>query len=313
MPTTPLRFAIALPQIFGGARLDVAALHAFLARVDGLGYESVWCQEQILGAAGSLEPVTLLAHAAALTRRVRLGVAVLITPLRNPVQLAKALSTVDQLSAGRLTVGVGLGGRTNVYPAFGVPAERRVRRFTEGLEVVKRLWTEERVTFRGEFWQLDNVAMAPRPVQKPHPPLWFGARHPDALRRAVALGDGFIGAGSSSTADFRQHVAHVRASLAEARRDPATFALAKRVYLAIDPERTRALHQLREWFGWYYGNAAMADQVALVGSAEDCVAGLREVEAAGAGLVLLNFVTDELANAERAARDVLPAFGSAAR
>src|SRR5262249_53338142 len=145
MPTAPLRFAIALPQIFGGARVDLAAVQTFLSRVEALGYESVWCQEQILGGAGSLEPVTLLAYAAARTERVRLGVAVLLTPLRSPVQLAKALTTVDQLSAGRLVVGVGLGGRTNIYPAFGISSERRVRRFVEGLEVMKRLWTEERV------------------------------------------------------------------------------------------------------------------------------------------------------------------------
>jgi probable F420-dependent oxidoreductase len=313
MDTRPLRFAISLPQIFAGPRLDVAGLHAFLARVEGLGYESVWCQEQILGAAGSLEPVTLLAHAGALTQRLRLGVAVLITPLRNPVQLAKALSTVDQLSGGRLDVGVGLGGRTNVYPAFGVPPERRVRRFTEGLEVMKRLWHDERVTFRGEFWQLDGVAMAPRPVQRPHPPIWFGARHPDALRRAVQHGDAFIGAGSSSTEEFRQQVRELRGFLAEAGRDPATFPLAKRVYLAIDGDRERARARLREWFGWYYGNAALADRVALVGSAAECVAGIEEVRAAGAELVLLNFVADDLANAELAGQEILPAFGVPAR
>jgi probable F420-dependent oxidoreductase len=301
-----VRFGIAIPQIFSQPRVDLAALQAFLDRVEGLGYDSVWTQEQILGAAGSLEPVTLLAYAAALTRRVRLGVAVLLTPLRSPVQLAKSLASVDQLSGGRLIVGVGLGARPHIYPAFGITPERRVRRFTEGLEVMKRLWREERVTFKGEFWQLENAAMAPKPIQQPHPPIWFGARHPDALRRAVAHGDGFIGAGSSSTIDFKQQVAHVRACLAEAGRDPATFALAKRVYLWVDPDRGRALGRLREWFGWFYGNAGLADQVAVVGSVEECVAGLREVRAAGAELILLNFVADELANAERASREIIP-------
>jgi probable F420-dependent oxidoreductase len=301
-----MRFGIALPQLFSQPRVDLAALRTFVGRVEALGYDSVWSQEQILGAAGSLEPLTLLAYAAALTQRVRLGVAVLVTPFRNPVQLAKSVATVDQLSGGRLVVGVGLGGRLQLYPAFGIPPERRVRRFTEGLEVMKRLWREDRVTFKGEFWQLDNAAMAPKPVQRPHPPIWFGARHPDAIRRAVALGDGFMGAGSSSTIDFTQHVVHLRACLAEAGRDPASFAVAKRVYLAVDPDRSRALERLRAWFGWYYGNAGMADQVAIVGSVEECVAGLREVRAAGAELILLNFVADELGNAERAMREIIP-------
>ena len=310
MTTRPVKFGIAIPQIFSRPQVDLAALQTFLVRAEALGYESVWAQEQILGAAGSLEPVTLLAYAAALTRRARLGIAVLLTPLRSPVQLAKSLSSLDQLSGGRLIVGVGLGGRTNIYPAFGLTPERRVRRFTEGLEVMKRLWTEERVTFKGPFWTLENVAMAPKPVQQPHPPLWFGARHPDALRRAVALGDGFIGAGSSSTADFVQQVGLVRRFLEEAKRDPGTFALAKRVYLAVDPDTARAMARLREWFGWYYGNAGMADQVAIVGGPEECADGLRRVRAAGAELILLNFVADEARHAEVAAREIVPQVAS---
>jgi probable F420-dependent oxidoreductase len=302
----PVTFAIALPQIFRQPNLDVSGLQTFLSRVETLGYHSVWVQEQVLGTAPSLEPVTLLGYAAALTRRVRLGVAVLLTPLRPPVQLAKSLATLDQLSGGRLIAGVGLGGRANLYPAVGLSAERRVRRFVEGLELMKRLWTEDRVSVDGGFWKLENASIAPRPVQKPHPPIWFGARHPDALRRAVALGDGFIGAGSSSTADFRDQVGHLRRFLAEARRDPASFPIGKRVYLAVDADRARAMARLREWFGWYYGNAGLADQVTVVGSSAECAAGLREIRDAGAGFILLNFVADELANAELAAREIVP-------
>ena len=198
-----VRFAIAIPQIFSQPRVDTATLQSFLTRAEALGYHSAWVQEQILGRTASLEPVSLLTYAAALTRTLRLGSAVLLTPLRSPVQLAKSLSTLDQLSDGRLIVGVGLGGNTRIYPAFGLSPEKRARRFTEGLQLMKRLWTEERVTFDGEFWKLENVAMEPKPIQKPHPPIWFGARHPAALRRAVELGDGWIGAGSSSIAEFK--------------------------------------------------------------------------------------------------------------
>jgi probable F420-dependent oxidoreductase len=306
MAESRLRFGIAMPQIFAGPRLDLTHLQAFLGRIEALGYESVWVQEQVLGSAASLEPVTFLAYGAALTRQARLGVAVLLTPLRAPVQLAKSLATLDQLSGGRLVVGVGLGGRLELYPAVGLTPEHRVGRFTEGLEVMKRLWTEDRVTFRGRFWTLDSAAISPRPVQTPHPPLWFGGHHPEALRRAVRHGDGFIGAGSSSTDAFRAHVEHLRRFLAEAGRDPATFPIAKRVYLMVDADRARGMARLREWFGWYYGNAGLADTVALTGSAEECAAGLREVRAAGAEMILLNFVRDELASAEMAADQIVP-------
>src|SRR5262245_28870397 len=299
-------FGIAMPQIFAGPRLDLTHLQAFLGRVEALGYESAWVQEQVLGSAASLEPVTFLAYGAALTRRARLGVAVLLTPLRAPVQLAKSLATLDQLSGGRLIVGVGLGGRPELYPPMGLTPEHRVGRFTEGLEVMRRLWTEDRVTFRGRFWTLDGAAISPRPVQTPHPPLWFGGQHPEALRRAVRHGDGFIGAGSASTDAFRAQVEHLRRFLAEAGRDPSTFPISKRVYLMIDADRARGMARLAEWFGWYYGNAGLAAKVAVTGSVEDCAAGLREVRAAGAEMILLNFVGDELANAELAADQIVP-------
>lgn len=302
------RFAIAIPQVLSGPLAEPAALETFLAKAEALGYESAWVLEQILGQAPCLEPVTLLTYAAAVTRTIRVGSAVILTPLRNPVQLAKSLATLDQLSGGRLIVGVGLGGNTRVYPAFGLSADKRVRRFAEGLRLMKRLWSEERVTFDGEFWKLENAAMEPKPVQKPHPPVWFGARQPPALKRAVELGDGWIGAGSSSTAEFKEQAAHVRACLAEVGRDASTFTIAKRVYLAVDRERGRALGRLREWFGTFYGNPTLADRVALVGDSEEVIAGLREVRGAGAELLVLNPVFEELRHLELLASEVAPAL-----
>jgi probable F420-dependent oxidoreductase len=300
-----IKFAIAIPQIFSQPPLPIASLQIFLRKAEALGYHSAWVQEQILGRTASLEPVSLLTYAAGLTRTLRLGSAVLLTPLRNPVQLAKSLSTLDHLSGGRLIVGVGLGGDTRIYPAFGLSPDKRVRRFVEGLRLVKRLWTEERVTFDGEFWKLENAAMEPKPVQKPHPPVWFGARRSRALRRAVALGDGWIGAGSSSTAEFREQVRELRAYLAEAKRDPSAFPIAKRVYLAVDRDKARALGRLREWFGSYYGNAALAERVAVVGDREEVIEALSEVRAAGAELLLLNPVFDELDHLELLAGEIV--------
>jgi len=304
-----VKFGMAIPQIFAVPQADTAALRAFLTRAEALGFHSVWVQEQILGRGmASLEPVALLSYAAAMTRSLRLGSAVFLTLLRNPVQLAKSLATVDQLSNGRLIVGVGLGANTRIYPAFGLLPEGRVRRFTEGLALIKRLWTEERVTFDGEFWKLEGASMAPKPVQQPHPPIWFGAGAPAALKRAVELGDGWIGAGSSSAGGFRERVQQVRALLAEAGRDPKTFPIAKRVYLAVDSDKARGLGRLRRWFDSYYGSAGLADRVALVGDAREIVAGLRETRAAGADLLLLNPVFDEMEQLELLAREIVPAI-----
>ena len=161
---------IAMPQFFQEGPTDMEMVRQFVVRAEELGFESLWTQEDITGDDPSLEPLTQLSYVAALTQRVRLGVSVMVAPLRNPVQLAKALGSLDQMSHGRLTVGVGIGGRQNMYPAFGLTTDRRARRFVELLDVMKALWTEPQATYEGQFWQLDSVPMEPKPVQKPHPP-----------------------------------------------------------------------------------------------------------------------------------------------
>ncbi len=301
-----VRLAVGIPQAWTTGGIDRAGMRRFLERAEALGFESAWVVEQVLGSIPSLEPVECLTWAAALTERIRLGTAVLLTPLRSPVHLAKSLATLDQLSGGRLDVGIGLGGNPKVYPAYGITAARRVARFNEGLRLMRALWTEPRVTFAGEFWQLENAAMEPKPVQRPHPPLWLGGHHPDALRRAVGWAAGFMGAGSASTATFAQEVELLRGLLAEAGRDPVTIDVGKRVYVAVDRDRERAGRRLAEYFGAFYGRPQLAAEVSVWGSADQCAAGLREVVDAGARLVMLNPVFDELEQLETLVADVVP-------
>jgi probable F420-dependent oxidoreductase len=281
-------------------------MRRFLEGAEALGFESAWVVEQVLGATPSLEPVELLSWAAALTSRIRLGTAVLLTPLRSPVHLAKSLATLDQLSGGRLDVGIGLGGNPKIYPAFGISAERRVARFNEGLRLMQALWTEPRVTFAGEFWQLENAALEPKPLQRPHPPLWVGAHHPEAFRRSIAWAKGFMGAGSATTATFAKEVALLRKLLAETGRDPASIEIGKRVYVGVDRDRDRAGRRLAEYFAGFYGRADLAAEVSVWGPVDQVVAGLREVMAAGAELLMLNPVFDEAEQLETLAADVVP-------
>ena len=304
MPVGKTPCGIAIPQT--NSPVDARSIRRFLEGAKELGYESAWVQEQIISDSPILEPVTLLAYAAALTSKVRLGTAVLLTVVRNPVQLAKSLASLDQLSQGRLTVGVGIGGPHVPEAVFGVSSERRARRFVEGLQVMKALWIQPRASFSGDFWRLENVSMEPKPLQKPHPPLWFGARESVALKRAVRHGDGWMGAGSSSSADFIKQVGEIRRLLDEAKRDLATFAISKRVYLAIDDDRARAERRLSEWFGVRYKNAEMAARVSVWGSVAECVDKLSQLIRAGAKHLLLNPVFDEMDQMEVLAADIVP-------
>jgi probable F420-dependent oxidoreductase len=305
-----MRFAIAIPQFYADGEFDPAAFQAYLTRAEELGFDSAWTQEQLLGSWNQFAPIEAMTYAAACTQRLRLGCVVFVSTLYSPVHLAKSLSTLDQLSRGRIEIGVGTGGKGRPFAAFGVDPERYVARFTEGIALMKALWTQPRVTFDGEFWQLQDAAMEPKPVQKPYPPLWFGAASEPALRRAVRLGDGFFGAGSSPTARFAEQVAVVRAALAEAGRPAESFPIAKRVYVAIDDDTARARARMNTALTELYGHRVDAIEAAAVaGTAADCVRELHQVAEAGAELILCTALFDQAEQMEQLAAAVIPKLG----
>jgi probable F420-dependent oxidoreductase len=303
-----MRFAISIPQLVADGSFYPAAFREYLARAESLGFESVWAGEQILGATPHMDPLEILTYAACCTERVRLGCAVFVTPLRSPVHLAKSLSTLDQLSRGRLEVGVGTGGRVRMFSAFGVDPGSLVARFNEGLHVMKALWSEERVSFNGRFWQLEGAAMEPKPFQKPWPPIWFGGSHPAALRRAVQQGDGFFGAGSQTTEQFAEQVKIVREALGDRGQSAADFRIAKRVYIAVDDDEVHGRQRIAEALNQLYGYFGLRDmtEVAVYGPSEACAEGLRHIAEAGAELILLNPLFDDAEQMERLAAEVVP-------
>jgi probable F420-dependent oxidoreductase len=303
-----MKFAISIPQFVADGTFDPAAFRAYMSRAESLGFESAWTAEQVLGATPSLDPIEVLTYAASCTERLRLGCAVFVTPLHSPVHLAKSLSTLDQISRGRLEVGVGTGGRVRMFSAFGVDPGSLVARFNEGLQVMKALWSEPRVTFKGRFWQLEGAAMEPKPFQKPWPPTWFGGSAPAALKRAVRYGNGFFGAGSQTTAQFAEQVKIIREELAHSGRSAAEFRIAKRVYIAVDDDAARGRQRIAAVLDKLYGYFGMQgmEKVAVYGSPEACAKGLGEVAEAGAELILLNPLFDEAQQMERLAAEVVP-------
>lgn len=303
-----MRWAIAIPQLVEDGEFVPAGFRAYLARAETLGFESGWTQEQVLGSASSISPLETMSYAAACTDQLRLGCAVFVTPLHQPVHLAKSLASLDQLSRGRLEVGVGIGGRVRPFPAFEVePDDGLVVRFNEGLELMRALWTEPNITFAGRFWQLDEATMEPKPFQKPHPPVWFGGSAPSALRRAVRHGDGFFGAGSTTTAAFAEQVSNVRHELEQHERDPGGFPIAKRVYIVVDDDAERARQRMAAGLVRIYGEfGRRLEPVAVTGPPDACAAGLREVADAGAEMILLNTVVEQAEQMERLADEVIP-------
>jgi probable F420-dependent oxidoreductase len=305
-----MRFAIAIPQFYPDGDFDPSAFRAYLTRAEELGFESAWTQESVLGPSSQFGPVEAMTYAAACTQRLRLGCTVFVSTLYSPVHLAKSLSTLDQLSRGRIEVGVGTGGKARPFAAFGVDPQRYVARFSEGLALMKALWTEQKVTFDGEFWQLSGATMEPKPFQKPYPPIWIGGAGPAALRRSVRVGNGFFGAGSSTTAAFADQVATVRQELADAGRPGQEFGIAKRVYVAIDENAERASERMNAALAGIYGQRVPSIEAAAVaGTPADCVRQVRDVVAAGAELILFTALFDQAEHAERLAAEIIPQLG----
>ena len=213
---------------------------------------------------------------------------------------------MDLMNGGRSIIGVGLGTAEKHYPPYVTPTDSRVSRFLEGLEILKAIWTKRQVTYRGRFWQFEKFDLEPKPIQNPHPPIWFGGRHPAALKRAVKHGDGWIGAGYSSISQFKEQAGLVRRYLDDAGRDPATFPIAKRVYITIDQDRARGQERMKEWFTRIYGDPDAATRVTVVGSIRECQEQLAEIISGGAQLIALNQVFDHMEHLELFAEEIIP-------
>ena len=304
-----MRFGIAIPQYARDSRFDERAFRAHLRRVEELGlFESAWTQEQVIGAGGLLAPLQTLAYAAACTEELRLGCAVFVLPLHNPLHLAKAISSLDCLSHGRVEVGIASGGRGRPFAAFGVDPDRPVARFNEALALMKACWTEPEINFDGRLWKLQGGSMEPKPVQKPYPPLWFGGSAPAGMRRAVRHGDGFMGAGSQTVPQFTEQVKVVREELSAQGRAPDTFRIGKRVYIHVEDDAAGGRQRLEDALTQHYGRGGWSEHI-LAGPPDACAAGIRAVADAGAELILLNPLVDDAQQLERLAAEVIPALG----
>jgi probable F420-dependent oxidoreductase len=286
------RIGIATPHMFMDGKVDMELVRRYVHRAEELGFSSLWTQERLTGAPTVIDPLSFLSYLAGQTTKARLGVSVVVLPRHNPIHLAKQTASIDQMSGGRLILGVGLGAAPQDLVQYGLSPERRVRRFLEHVEIIKALWTQDNVHYEGDFYNLEGTNIAPKPAQSPHPPLWFGANAEAAIRRAVKYADGWTGAGSSGAADFPKNVALVQSLLAADGRTQADFPISKRVYLAIDDDEARGLRRLKEWSGSYYGNPDIAERAAIWGSASKIQEKLAEWSELGVDEFVLNPVVD---------------------
>ncbi len=297
------RISVGLPQLLDDQAADVVQRYAI--RAEELGFAALWSLDSVPGSATARVPLLdglhVLTTAAAVTSAISLGIAVIVLPARNPAMLAKELATIDRLSGGRFTVGVGVGGKEPTAAGLGLPAGPRGRRMSEGVEVLRALWAEGEAAYDGEFYGFADVLLATKPVQRLGPPIWFGASSPPALRRAARLGDGWVCAGATPRTAFPDQVSMLVDALREAGRDPDTFPVAKRVYIAVETTEQRARERLTPILDHMYDAPGLTQRVAVCGPHEACAEQLRAISDAGAGELILNPMYDYLEQLERLA------------
>lgn len=227
------------------------AMRHVACRAEELGYASLWTFQRVLFPVDAgldpshrdvHDPVVALAYVAGHTERIGLGTATVCAPFTAPALLAKTMASLDVLSGGRLTVGLGMGWLPHEYAAAGVPFERRGARFEEYLHCLEALWTQDPVEFAGEFFTVPRSHVGPRPVQRPHPPILLGGTAEPALRRAGRIAAGWIGSSRHDLSTIGWCVQTVRGAAHEAGRDPEAVRIVVRGVVdlvADDPGRQR--------------------------------------------------------------------------
>jgi probable F420-dependent oxidoreductase len=281
-------------------------------RIEDVGFDSIWVGDHISFYIPILESLTTLAFVAAVTERVRLGTAVYLVPLRHPTTTAKVTSTLDVLSNGRLTLGVGVGGEfPPEFEACGVPVNERGSRTNEGLRILRRLWSEDNVEHRGKHFSFGPVSLNPKPVQPGGPRIVVGGRKAPAFRRAGRLADGYI-SHMCSAEMYRDNLTVIAEHAAKAGRGDIPFETSAFVFTILDDNYEAALDRAAEMLGMIYNRPFRdaAKKYCLLGRPEDCVEQMQAFVNAGCRGFVFSPLMDANQFVEQASAKILPEMAS---
>jgi alkanesulfonate monooxygenase len=311
------RFGLAMRNFTAYPELpDPEGLLAYASRAEELGYESLWVWDHILLGVEPhfpiLESLTLLTAVAARTRHIKLGTGVLVLPLRNPVVLAKTLASLDQISKGRLILGVATGWYEREFDAVGIPFKRRGEIMERNLEILTRLWQEDEV--RGAYppHNLRSAVQFPKPVQKPRPPILIGGYVDIVLKRAAVRGDGWL-TYFYTPESFRRSWGKIQQFAREAGRNPDMLDNGNQLPILVGKSRADVEAPLMDWLGKEWDFAAWSEstaQSAIYGTVEECIEQLKEHIEAGVKRIIFIPYKYESEQVELIAREIIPPLQS---
>jgi alkanesulfonate monooxygenase len=255
---------------------SATALIDYGVRMEELGYESVWAWDHILlGVVPSFpihEALTILTAIAARTSRIKLGTGILVMPVRNPVILAKEIATIDHISNGRMILGTAVGWYKREFESLGADFSQRGKMMEAGLDILKRLWTEEMVDGDWPPYRLRGAVLQPKPVQKPHPPILIGGYVDAVLKRVATKGDGWL-TYYYTVDSFKRSWAKIRAFAEEAGRNPDELTATNQLPICVGP-RAKVEAPMKEWLQTEWDYASWSESTmdsAIMGTPEECV------------------------------------------
>ncbi|HEY7467465.1 MAG TPA: LLM class flavin-dependent oxidoreductase [Dehalococcoidia bacterium] len=261
-----VKYGLRIPAVHPA---DPADIRRFVMRAEELNFESIWVGDHVFYPVDVIQPLHLLTWVAALTSRVRLGTAVMLSAYLNPVLLAKSAASLDCLSGGRLVLGMSIGGTAAEYASIGVPMNQRVGRLLESIEIMRRLWREDGVNFEGRYHAITDGSINPRPVQSGGIPIYLGGIREPMLRRVARVADGWIASAGPIPA-FLAGVETILAAAAERQRDPATLSFAKLQGVSVAAAAAQAREQGERHWKAYYGPNFNIDAATIYGTPEEC-------------------------------------------
>ena len=265
---------------------------AMVELVDRLGYDSLWVGDHLSFAIPILDPFIQLAQAATYSSRLMLGVGVYLLPLRHPGPVAKQVATLDHLSAGRLILGVGVGGEFKTdFQVAGVPLSERGARLSEGIQVLRKLWTGEPVSHDGRFFPFPELTMSPPARQAGGPPIWCGGRSSAALRRAGEIGDGWLSYVVTPEM-YRESLDRIHDAAAAQGGPERPFGTGHLLFATVDDTYESALDKATETLSVRYAMdfRKAAQRYCALGRPQDVAEKLQEFHDAGLRHVIMDFV-----------------------
>lgn len=311
MAGSNVSFGVTVPTFYSpSSKPRIEEVVQYAQEAEKLGFDSLFTADtQFIRVKGTfLETFTVLSMLASVTKKVKLGSGVIVLPLRDPVITSKAAASLDFLSKGRVILGIGGGIYRREFTSLGVDYERRWDKTEEGIEILRKLWTAEKVSYKGKYHQFDNARIGPPPYRGKIP-IWIGGAMEHVLQRTAKIGDGWIASGhNNGPKELKASWKKIQSYAKKYKRDPEKLTFAHNVFTHVSSSYEASLKETKSFFQELYGGSLPKEigERTIIGSPEDCLERVRLRVEAGIEHMIFMFPFNSLEKLRKFGKQVMP-------